>query len=130
MNRRRFAYWCSTCVSGLAGLGFLSPKARSDEPMDDEPSTGYPNAGTPTLGGKQFWADEQFFHGWHIQRNVFTGHCRLLDANNLRHGWGTFDECQNKLEGIKRQRDLPPMSGKAVVVLHGLFRSASAMNGI
>ncbi len=89
--------------------------------------TGYPNAIAPTLGGRQFWADELCFHQWHIQRNVFTGHCRLLDGANLRHAWGTFDECRNKLEQVKRDRQLPPMDGPAVVVLHGLFRSATAM---
>ena len=44
----------------------------------------------PTLGGKQFWADELFFHQWRIQRNVFTGHCRLLDEHDLRHASGTL----------------------------------------
>ena len=37
----------------------------------------------PTLGGMQFWADELFFHQWRIQRNVITGHCRLLDGKDL-----------------------------------------------
>ena len=83
---------------------------------------------TPTLGGRQFWADELFFHDWHIQRNVFTGHYRLLDGANLRHGWGTFSECCAKLEQIKHQRRLPPMQGPGVVVLHGLFRSAASMS--
>ncbi|MGQ9575532.1 MAG: hypothetical protein ACUVUC_09450 [Thermoguttaceae bacterium] len=37
----------------------------------------------PTLGGKQFWADELLFHQWRIQRNVLTGHCRLLVGRKL-----------------------------------------------
>jgi pimeloyl-ACP methyl ester carboxylesterase len=99
--------------------------------MDDqEPSTGKFNAVTPTLGGKQFWADELFFHDWHIQRNVFTGHYRLLDGYHLRHAWGTFDECRSKLERIKQDRGLPPMRGPAVIVLHGLFRSPTSMGKI
>ena len=93
-----------------------------------EPAAGNPSPfPLPTLGGKQFWADELFFHQWRIQRNTFTGHCRLLDENNLRHAWGTYDECHAALERIKRDRHLPPMSGKAVVVLHGLMRSRSSM---
>ncbi len=95
---------------------------------DDIPSTGHPNAVTPTLGGRQFWADELFFHEWHIQRNVFTGHYRLLDGSNFRHAWGSFDDCHNKLTQIKQMRRLPPMSGPGVVVLHGLFRSAASMS--
>jgi len=80
------------------------------------------------MGGKQFWGDELFFHGWHIQRNTLTDHCRLLDAANRRHAWGAFDECQTRLEQIKREQNLPPMRGKAVILLHGLFRSSRAMN--
>ncbi len=82
----------------------------------------------PTLGGKQFWADELFFHGWRIQRNVLTGHCRLLDKGNRRYFFGTFDQCRQKLEQIRRQQALPPMRGKAVLVLHGLFRTRASMD--
>ena len=82
----------------------------------------------PTLGGKQFWADEMFFHAWRIQRNVVSGHCRLLDGNNIRHAWGTFDHCLDKLTDIRRKRDLPPMDGPALVLLHGLFRTRSSMS--
>ncbi|MBN2021993.1 MAG: lipase [Pirellulales bacterium] len=82
----------------------------------------------PTLGGKQFWADELFFQGWRIQKNVITGHYRLVDPHNRRHGWGTFAQCRNQLAEIRRQRDLPPMHGTAVIVLHGMIRSRSSMN--
>jgi len=84
----------------------------------------------PTLGGKQFWADELLFHQWRIQRNVLSGHCRLLDKRNWRHASGTFDHCRAVLERIKRDRRLPPMTGKGVVVLHGLGRSRSSMNSL
>lgn len=82
----------------------------------------------PTLGGKQFWADELLFHQWRIQRNVLTGHCRLLDENDLRHAYGTFEACRVALEQIRRQRKLPPMQGKGVIVLHGLADSRSVMS--
>jgi pimeloyl-ACP methyl ester carboxylesterase len=81
----------------------------------------------PSLGGKQFWADEVFFHQWRIQRNVHTDHCRLLDEQNRRHASGTLAECRAALDRIKRDRHLPRMTGKAVVVLHGLGRSRSSM---
>ena len=86
------------------------------------------NLPMPTLGGKQFWSDELFFHQWRIQRNVFSRHCRLLDENDLRHASGTYDQCHAVLEEIKRQRRLSPMTGKAVIVLHGLVRSRAAMD--
>ena len=84
----------------------------------------------PTLGGKQFWSDELFFHQWHIQRNVLTGHCRLLDGHNLQHASGTFDTCREKLQQVRREKSLPPMRGKAVIVVHGLFRSRDSMGAL
>ena len=73
-----------------------------------------------TLGGVLLWGDELFFHDWRIQRHVLTGHCRLLDGDNRRHAWGTYDQCLERLNQIKQERHLPPMSGRAVVLVHGL----------
>jgi pimeloyl-ACP methyl ester carboxylesterase len=84
----------------------------------------------PTLGGKQFWADEFFFHQWRIQRHATSGVYRLLDEKDRRHASGTFEECKAVLEKIKRQRKLPPMKGKAIVVLHGLGRSRASMDSL
>jgi len=84
----------------------------------------------PTLGGQQFWADELFFHQWHIQRNTVTGHCRLLDGKNFRHKSGSYQECVDSLEAIKERKKLPSMSGKAVIVLHGLDHSHWTMEKI
>jgi pimeloyl-ACP methyl ester carboxylesterase len=86
-----------------------------------------PNLRLPTLGGRQLWADESFFHGWHIQRNVLSGHYRLLDSGNWRHTWGTLDNCRATLDRIRALQRLPTMSGSAIVLLHGLVRSAAHM---
>jgi len=108
----------------IAALAAASSLARAEDP----PARLELHA--PTMGGKQFWADELFFHQWRIQRNVLTGHCRLLDGKNLRHASGTFPQCREKLEQIRRQREIPPMQGKAVIVLHGLLRSRSSMDAL
>lgn len=107
--------------SVLVALTALPAGARADGPIN------LPEFRMPTMGGKQFWADEFFFHQWRIQRNVLTGHCRLLDEGDFRHESGTFRECRSRLEGIRREQNLPPMQGKAVIVVHGLFRSRSSM---
>lgn len=96
----------------------------ADEPIDPL------NLKLPTLGGVQFWADELHFHQWRIQRNIFTGHCRLLDAGNVRHAWGSFEQCKAHLDKIKRNRKLPPMKGKAVILLHGLVGFRSTMEDV
>ncbi|HUG92844.1 MAG TPA: alpha/beta fold hydrolase [Planctomycetaceae bacterium] len=79
-----------------------------------------------TLGGRQFWGDVQFFQGWRIQQNVFTRHYRLLDERDYRHASGTLEECRARLEELKRQLQLPAMSGKAVVFVHGIIRSSKS----
>ncbi|MEX0868012.1 MAG: alpha/beta fold hydrolase [Pirellulales bacterium] len=81
-----------------------------------------------TFGGKQLWTDVRFFHGWHIQRHALTGHYRLLDGEQRRLAWGSFDDCEAALAKIKQEQ--PAMQGKAVILLHGLFRTKGAMKGM
>ena len=80
----------------------------------------------PTLGGKQIWADVFIRGGWRIQRNVFSGHCRLLDRNNIRRAWGTQEQCREHFERIRHRYDVPAETGHVVILVHGLGRSAGA----
>lgn len=47
-----------------------------------------PNIPLPTLGGLVFWNDLIEVNGWRVQQNVITGHCRVLDEDNIRRAWG------------------------------------------
>lgn len=97
----------------------------------EDASTGGPlNIPTPTLGGTQYWTDLLLFHDWRIQRHAYTGHCRLLDDSNIRRAWGSFEHCRAVLEKTKRDRDLPPLNRKAVVLLHGLCSVRFTMHGM
>lgn len=122
MNRRKFhrtlTAACAFCLGDRASGQAVEAEA---------PDTGLANLELPTLGGMQFWADELCFHDWRLQRHVVTGHHRLLDGENVRHAWGSYAQCLNQLEAVKRERRLTPMAGTGVVVLHGLFRSAANM---
>jgi pimeloyl-ACP methyl ester carboxylesterase len=89
-------------------------------------SGGNPNLKAPTFGGKFYWTDELVYFDWRIQRHAENGHYRLIDQEGKRHAWGTFDECRSRLETIKREQNLPPLSGKVVLVLHGLVRSRTS----
>ena len=80
------------------------------------------------MGGQQFLADELFSTSGTSRRNVLTGYYRLLDEHNVRRAWGTLTECRTALEQIKQKQHLPPMHGKAVILLHGLFSSHTVMN--
>ncbi|MBI1344815.1 alpha/beta fold hydrolase [bacterium] len=81
-----------------------------------------------TLGGRQFWGDVQYFHGYHIQQNVFTGHYRLLDEHDWRHATGTLEECRQKLDQLSNEKKLPAMSGRVVILLHGIIRSSKSLH--
>lgn len=81
-----------------------------------------------TLGGMQFWGDVAWCHGWRIQHNVFFKQHRLLDPNNNRHFSGSLEDCQKKLEEIKKEKKLPKMSGHAVILIHGIIRSSKSFS--
>jgi len=89
-----------------------------------------PNWKQKTLGGVQIWSDQEVFHQWRIQRNDVTGHFRLLDGDDRRHAWGALDHCRDKLDRLRRDRQLPPMDGTAVIVMHGLLHGHSSMRKI
>ncbi len=108
-------------------LGGENTPSGSNPFQSSQPIGLRPNWRLPTLGGRHLWADELFFHGWHIQRNVVSGHYRLLNAGNWRHAWGTFEHCRAKLAAIRDSERLPPMRGSGLILLHGLVRSAAHM---
>jgi len=132
-RRRRARWgWVGVCLGAVVALPVAAGWSRhglaEEEPAASGPASSLAqNVPLPTLGGTQFWADELFFHQWRIQRNAVTEHCRLLDPNNVRRAWGTFQTCRRALEGIRRERKLPAMRGKGVVVLHGLGRTRASM---
>lgn len=80
----------------------------------------------PTLGGRLFWGDVLHFRGWRIQENVVTKHFRLLDSSDRRFASGTLEDCVAKLEEIKKEEKLAPLSGKAVIFVHGMGRSSKS----
>ncbi|MGE0609065.1 MAG: lipase family alpha/beta hydrolase [Pirellulales bacterium] len=92
-----------------------------------EPPAAGANLPLRTMGGKQYWADVQAFHEWRIQWGTLSKHYRLLDGENVRHAWGSLAACRRKLSQIRRERNIPPMQGEAVIVLHGMMRSSACM---
>ena len=80
----------------------------------------------PTLGGRVFWGDVLHFRGFRIQQNVITKHYRLLDSGDRRFASGTYEECVAKLDEIKQDRQLMPLDGKVVILVHGMGRSSKS----
>lgn len=87
-----------------------------------------PNLYAPTLGGWQLWTDEFVYLDWRIQRHCATRHCRLLDADNYRRAWGTYEECRQRFDELRKSEHLKPLKPKVVIALHGLGHSRTAMN--
>lgn len=96
---------------------------------ESEPKTWF-NLELGTWGGMQFWTDYLHFHGYRIQKNSVTGHCRLLDPSDHRLVWGNFAGCRKELERVAVAQSLGPMKGKVVITLHGLSRTRSSMTGL
>lgn len=128
-----------TCCLGIGMLSMNAAAAdREGNPVanertgNDRPPRKLPfkSLGNKTLGGRQFWGDVQFFHGWRIQENVVTGHYRLLDPDDYRHASGTRPECEAQLKRIAGEQNLGPMSGKAVILVHGIVRSSKSFEAI
>jgi pimeloyl-ACP methyl ester carboxylesterase len=122
--------WLASSFFGVLGSAQLAlgqqPAGHSTREKDMN-ARGPLNVVFPTWGGKQLWADQLVYFDWRIQQNVLTGHHRLLDGEDRRQGWGTFKQCQARLTKIRQERNLPPMQGPAIIVLHGLFRTRGSM---
>jgi hypothetical protein len=130
-TRLPFPRWQMALVGFVWWIGLFCnahPVAawQPDRPVQDEEPAPW-NIPAPTLGGLQTWTDELVFRDWRIQRQAITGHYRLLDDQNHRRAWGTFEQCRTKLEELKQRLDLPAVRGTIVLVLHGLARSRNAM---
>ena len=112
---------------GLAALVCLGI-ARAAEP--EPSSTNLLRWPDHTLGGEQLWADE-FIHGsWRIQRNVLTGHYRLLDPQDRRREFGDYGDCLTTFESCQRTETIPPMKSEIVIAIHGLLRSRDCMESL
>jgi len=85
------------------------------------------NLELPTLGGKFLWADIYLLAGWRIQKNILSDHFRLLDDNNKRRAWGSYEHCLEKLFHFKEKFQLEFPSSHIILMLHGLGRHSKTM---
>jgi hypothetical protein len=128
MNRRRFC--AGLFATALGAPQIFAEPVNNAKNGNGQKANELMNFITKTAGGKQFWADVWFFHDWRIQCHALTGHYRLLDGENHRCASGTYDECRSKMDEIRKRDNLPLMQGKAVIILHGLFRTRTSMASV
>ena len=89
---------------------------------------GFFGVGSKTLGGRFTWSDEVIYDGWRIQKSAVVGHYRLIDSDDRRYTFGTFEHCLEELDKVKVEKQLPPLPPSVVVVVHGLGASRQWMN--
>lgn len=82
----------------------------------------------PTLGGKYLWADIYLLAGWRIQKHILTNHYRLLDKENKRRAWGSYEVCLKSLDKFKTELELSFSSPHLFLLLHGLGRHSHTMS--
>ena len=80
----------------------------------------------PTLGGTQVWSDVLVRDGWRVQKNLLTGHHRLLDGGDWRRAGVTYEEAVRALDRMAPQSKAK--STDVVVLLHGLGRTRHSMD--
>jgi pimeloyl-ACP methyl ester carboxylesterase len=107
----------------MAGGDDTAPAGARSDDGKAEPGL---NMKTKTLGGRQFWGDVAYYRGWRIQHCTLDGHYRVIDPQDVRHAWGTLDTCRQELARLRAEHKLPPMEGKAVIVVHGIVRSSKS----
>ncbi len=118
----RFAIAALTCALAASLLVTpLAARAKDEAPW---------NLPTPTMGGTQLWRDSHVFAGWRIQENVLTGHFRLLDTEDIRRAWGSYTQCKERLDDLKRLEGIQPLSKHLVLLVHGILRSTGTFTAL
>ena len=116
----RFAWIMMLSVLTGAAIG-AEPEGTATPPL---------NLPSFTFGGMQFWSDLRVYDDWRIQRNAMSGHCRLLDSENVRHSWGSLQECEQAFAKLKGQGGAKKAATRVIVTLHGLGSTRRSMEPI
>lgn len=124
---------CIAFVPACPAADIQNAAAEASETAEDPAAEELPhdiNIPAKTLGGSQLWGDELVFHDWRIQRNVLTGQYRLLDNKDVRQQSGNWVQCVHALKRQQRERGLPPLRGRVVLLVHGLGRTRHSMESM
>lgn len=122
MKRAETHTFAAMLLESLFVLALLAVTAKA------EPVLG--SIGTRTLGGRFVWSDVVIYDGFRVQLSATFGHYRLIDANDRRRTWGTFENCLAELNRIKVDEKLGPLPREVVIAVHGLGGSRQLMNGL
>lgn len=88
----------STAATSLVGL--FTTLAKTGDALNG--LSIMPNIPFPTFGGHVFWNELANVNGWRLQKNMFTGHCRILDPDDVRRAWGGEDALTKALRQLAK----------------------------
>lgn len=103
--------------------------AQVDQGHTEEiPAKGNFNLPLPTMGGKQFWTDQRWHRDIRLQYNSTLKHYRIVDAKNVRLGWGTREAMVAQFEKLVASKPYELVPKHFVILVHGLGRTADSMD--
>lgn len=73
------------------------------------------------------WSDELVRHDWRLQRCPGTDDWRILDPHETCMHEGSEADCRGEFARLETVGTIPPLSGEAVLVLHGLGENRASM---
>ncbi len=120
MKRAENHCFAALLLESLFILSLLAVTAKA------EPFLG--GIGTKTLGGRFVWSDEVIYDGFRVQKHSTIGHYRLIDPEDRRRTFGTYENCLEELENIKKTEKLASLPKEVVIVVHGLGASRQFMD--
>lgn len=73
------------------------------------------------------WTDQCVRHDWRVQTRAGSDGARLLDPSERTVCTGSVEECLERLEDLSAARQVPAVTGHAVILLHGLGEGRGSM---
>ena len=61
----------------------------------------FPTVPTKVVNNHVMWNTLAECNGWELQQNLMTQHCRIIDPDNVRRAWGTYDAMKKALESLQ-----------------------------
>ena len=132
----RFGPWLVLAIMGaglarVGGADDAAPNGANAKPAanaansttDDEEATNPARPARPLLG-RHYWGDVEYFQGWRVQHDVQSDQFRLIDPEDAEKVYGSLDQCRQELQKVRHELKLPEMQGDAVILVHGIARSA------
>ena len=81
--------------------GTPSPRVQVRVPQDKV------NVETKVMDAGLWWTVVDEYRGWKFERNIVTGHCRILDPDKRRVAWGNETELRRSFNTIRLQLRTP-----------------------